>query len=157
MDDERRNAFIEHVRQKITEHGVTVIAVGADVEANSPQFAYTIGLATKHDYELVMSGAAFEDMHYALNQIATRINDGKLDPRDGLLVEGVLEDGYLLRLKLADPSWNESFPWVQTALGLAAAPPFWQVQFPDREGRWPEQDGYNPDPFVQIDYTAQVP
>ena len=157
MDDERRNAFLDTIHQKIAEFGCTVIAVGACEEDNTPQFAYTIGLTTKHGYELAMSGAEFEDMHRALNQIATRIEKGLLDPRDGLLVEGVLEGGYLLRLKLADPSWGDTFPWVDTALELEGPPPFWQVQFPAYDGKWPDEEGYNPDPYVQLDYTVQVP
>ncbi|MGN6162574.1 MAG: DUF4262 domain-containing protein [Marmoricola sp.] len=156
MDDTQRNAFLEHIHQKIDEYGVTIIAVGADPETGDTQFAYTIGLAEKHGCELAMNGAPFEDMHYILNQVAKRINDGVLEPRDGLMVEGVLEGGYVVRLKQADPTRAACFPWIRIALGLAEFPAVWQVQYPAHGGQFPGQDGYDIDPQVQLDYTISL-
>jgi hypothetical protein len=149
--DDTNSAFLDHIHRKIDEYGVTVIAVAADEE--TPQFAYTIGLTPRHGYELAMNGCDFDDMHHALNQISQRADRKELAPVDGLLIEGVLADGYLLRLKLANPSWSGAFPWVQTALGVAAPPLIWQVQFPDKDGRWPGKEGYDPAPYTQVDYT----
>lgn len=156
MDDEARNAFIAHVHEKIEQYGVTIIAVGADEEEKLPHFAYTIGLSPKYGYEFVMVGLDFEDMHYVLNQLAQRVFDKKLTPVDGLLVEGVLEGGYVVRLKLADPEW-QLYGMMMAALNLETAPPVWQVQFPDREHRWFEQPGFDPEPYTQLDLTIPRP
>ena len=156
MDDETRNQFIAHVHEKIEQYGVTIIAVGADEEEKLPQFAYSIGLSPKYGYELVINGLDFEDMHYVLNNLSQRIFDKKLTPVDGLMVEGVLEGGYVVRLKQADPSW-QMYGMMLAALALKEAPPVWQVQFPDREGRFPEQQGYDPEPYVQLDFSEPRP
>jgi hypothetical protein len=150
--DGMREQLVTSIREKITEHGCTVLGVGADPEGHTPQFSYTIGVFHQRGYEFAMSGASIAAMHYTLNEVARRALDGKLTPIDGLLIEGVLEDGYLLRLREAHPSWQE-FGWMAPALHLVSQPKVWQVQFPARGGQFPGQPGYDIDPRGQLDYT----
>jgi hypothetical protein len=151
MDDESRQKFLDVIRAKIAGYGHMVAAIGADPDANEPQFAYTIGLGAKHGFEFAISGLPFEDMHNILNKLARRVGEKALAPTEGLFVEGAIENGYLVRLKETDPSWD-MFYWALEAQGLTELK-VWQAQFPDRDGRWPDDEGCDLSPYTQTDFT----
>lgn len=144
-------AHIAACQATIAEHGYMIAGIGADAEIGSAQCAYTIGLSIQCGFEFAMCGLPMYDMHNALAKLVDRARQRKLSPVDRLFVEGVLENGYVLRLRPADTGWD--FPWIARALELETRPPVWQAQFPSAAHLFPGETGFDPSPYTQLDYS----
>lgn len=149
--DDATAAHVRACRAKIAEHGYMIAAIDADSETGAPRYAYTIGLSARCGFEFAISGLEVEDMHNALAKLADRARRRKLAPVDRLFVEGVLEDGYMMRLRKVHAEWE--FPWIARVLDLEAQPPVWQAQFPSPKHLFPGEDGFDPSPYTQVDYS----
>lgn len=144
--------YAERCRARIADRGHMVAAIDADPGDGTPAYAYTIGVSPR-GHEFAVSGLPVEDMHNTLNRLARRSLAGELDPRDGLMIEGVFERGYLPCLRLAHP--GSAFKWIELVLGVPHRPPVWQAQYPDLRRRYPGQPGYDPSPYRQTDFTSE--
>jgi hypothetical protein len=142
---------VQECRDRIRAHGFTVIAVGADTDGESPQFAYTVGVSQRRGFEFAVSGLSFPTMEAVLEELARKALDGNLLPEDGLLVEDVLGDGYLLKLRPVHLA--HAFGMMRRVLGGAERPPVWQAQFPDKQGRHPGDPDCTLEPLDQADLT----
>jgi hypothetical protein len=143
-------------RATVAENGFMIAEFAADPETGTPPHAYTIGLASTRGFELAVNGMPAAVMHHALVELAGRAREKRrLTPADGLFVEGfiegIVEPGYVLRLRKAHP--DRAFPWIACVLDLAEQPTVWQAQFPSSTRLFPGDEGFDPSPYAQLDYS----
>lgn len=135
--DMGKNKFIEDVRKDIADYGCSVISI----DDEEPPFAYTVGLWPRFKHpELIMFGLPGGVMANILNAIATKIAAGAEFKESSHLADvggkfGVhvkpLHEAYLSRYFGFGLQFHEQvFPIAQ-------------VVWPDREGRFPEEPGYD--------------
>jgi hypothetical protein len=132
------DAFEAKIEGVIATYGWNVIGVFGDDETGEPTFSYTVGLADKGLPELFMSGLPPEMAHGLLNDVATRLVNGeKLQTHTP--VDKVLQ-GYDVVLVEAKPAKAAKF----TTIALARNPgcKVWQVGWPDKDGNFPWEAGY---------------
>ncbi|MBO0820000.1 MAG: DUF4262 domain-containing protein [Nocardiopsaceae bacterium] len=139
--DEERRAYMNWVAGQVGEHGWAVPGTlgGSDL----PPWAYSVGVwLTCQSAELVMCGAPSENMTGIINTIAARLAEGdELGPGD------VLTDICPARLTLrpVDLSWRKTglFEVSDEFYGFVR-PPYLQVVWADREGRFPWEPRFHP-------------
>ncbi|MFG1667620.1 DUF4262 domain-containing protein [Streptomyces sp. Y7] len=127
--------YLRRVQATIAEHGYAVQCVGGDVASRRQPFAYTVGLHTgpDHDYELALSGLDADTSTSVLHSLAAALAERRLKPVDGMEVNGVLSNGYALRLRSV--SRPEEFGIINALYG--ATPPVYQAVWPDLHHRFP--------------------
>lgn len=148
----RSNGFLQGLRAKLQTLDHLVIGAEADVFPGQPPFAYTIGLAPHHGYELAISNLEDWVAQAILDTLAERARAGRLRPADKAPVMGAVDGGHVLRLRPADPSWR--FHWIKPVLQLQAQPPVWQVEWPDAHGAFRGEPGHTE--LQQQDFTIPV-
>lgn len=133
-----RSPYLRRVTEIIMQHGHAVQYVPGDLDTGTRPFAYTVGLHAQDNrgYELAVSGLDAETSHGLLNTIPHTLADHSLEPIDGLELDGVLKDGLLLRLR---PVSHPERLAIIAAL-YDAPPVVWQALWPDRHGRFPNDD-----------------
>lgn len=146
------NGFLQGLKAKLETLDYLVIGVGPGAFPGQPEFAYTIGLAPRHGYELAMSGLDVELMQGILAMLAQWADAGRLTVADGAPVMGADDNGYVMRLRPADPSWR--FHWIKPVLELQEQPPVWQVEWPDAGGAFRGEPGYAE--LDQTDFTIPI-
>lgn len=128
-----RDEYLVGVEAKIAEHGWAVQGVGAG--DGEPAFAYTVGLVDQGRPELVMFGLPMNVMHVLLNDLAASDL-----PAPGSLVHEVAN--MPLRLDVVDPARSSEFLTVAAAHARGTVDAV-QVVWPDREGRFPGDPGFD--------------
>lgn len=132
------DSYMRRCLETIEEFGCFIQYVGED--AQSPAYAYTIGLSSMdaHGYELAVSGLGTRAAGSLLNTLARVLETGRLAPREGLEVPGVLDGGQALRLRSA--SSDGAFGMIDQLLGERST--VWQAMLPDVDGRYPADPRY---------------
>lgn len=130
------------VAGQVGEHGWAVPgAVGGE---DLPPWAYSVGAwLTCQSAELVMCGAPMENMRGIIDSIASRIADGaRVEPGDTLT--GVCPAQ--LTFRPVDLSWRKTglFEVSDEFYGFVR-PPYLQVVWADRQGRFPWQPLFHPE------------
>ena len=134
------NPYLGEVRQIIAEHGVMIQGVAEGEDGESP-FAYTVGLAAIDQPELIVFGLDAVTSHGILNSMAmTTIKENVRwlpGPSDQVFGGGVAA----LLIEVTD-----SREHLTVANAIFARPgqdplPALQAVYPDRQGRWPWEDG----------------
>ncbi len=137
-----------YTAEVIRRHGTFIQYVGGDDRRRETSFAYTVGLFGMGHPELLLFGLCPHDTAAVLNELAARIRDGA-DLAPG---ERVSVDHPLRRLRV------EAVPNPGSIVFSAnrfyqrpdeASVPVLQLSHPDREGRFPGEDGYAEPPWVQ--------
>jgi len=132
----------DFINETVKSHGWVVQLIRE--EGDLPAFAYTIGLhRTFGGPELIVVGLRTEVMHGMLNDCGERMRAGETLPV-GTPFSGVLEDyDVLLRPVTSPESYRE---YVGYGLWFYGGPnfPLLQLVWPDKEGRFPGQEGANP-------------
>ncbi|KIF05163.1 hypothetical protein PL81_14620 [Streptomyces sp. RSD-27] len=118
-----------------------------DADGPKPPFAYSSGLAARpgREYELSVTGLPGRWAQAVINGAAEQLAADCLEPAEGLELDNVLRDGYLVRLRRAvDTSGC-------TRAQLLAGPevPVWQILVPDKWGFFPGDRHYSDDPDAQ--------
>ena len=130
-DDDERERWL---RDTIAETGWAVVAVTAE-----PAHAFTIGLWQSYGQpELVMFGLDPPDMQTWLNACVMVLRARPVaddQPFDGVL------DGFSVLLRTVHPSWHEPLFETMCAYYGRTDVPVRQVVWPDRDGRWPWEEG----------------
>jgi hypothetical protein len=129
-DVSARNAYLEKARDKVARHGHMIQYVGPDNAAGTHGFAYSVGLSQRRGYEIAIGDLPPEQSGHILNGLARRL--ALLWPAEGLIVDGVLGDGFALRMRLA--SDRSRFAVANTLYGRT---PVWQALWPDSRGCFP--------------------
>jgi hypothetical protein len=144
----------------------SAMAIGSD-EPDRPPFNYTVGLHRHATPELIVFGLPFELGQYVCNHLGRRLKDRDLEPTDGLLVEGVIVKfpvklRHLGRIaKFRDDSEMSHFGYLTRYAEYKASDPTTievvQVLYPDKQGRYPDEAGYDIPPEVQPLLTGARP
>ena len=141
------DAYLRHVATVIAANGHTVQYVGGDPTMGVPPLAYTVGLHTRpgRAYELAFAGGGPDLSTKVLNSLAIWLADRGVEPADGLEIDGLLQGGLGLRLRLA--SRPEDLGVIHAIYGTT--PPVWQALWPDRNDRFPGDAHYDLSVTVQ--------
>jgi hypothetical protein len=133
--------YLNWVAEQVGKHGWAVpVAEAAD---GPPPWAYSIGVwLTSRFAELIVCGAPAKNMTGIIDAIATRVADGlELEPGD------VLTDICPARLALrpVDLSWRMTSMFeVSDEFYGYVRPPYLQVVWADRAGRFPWEPRFQP-------------
>ena len=128
---------LRRIRSMIAEHGFMVQGVSADLD--TPGWVYTIGLHAAGLPELILIGGMCpEDQHHAIDDLARRMLAGSaFEPGHR---EPEVVDGYdVTFLEVIDPTCD----WLAIANLIQSGYRALQVVWPDRDGRFPWEDGYS--------------
>lgn len=140
----------------VLEHGWQVIGVSEDAGCSHPHheehssrdggeagpaFAYTVGLGHRRGHpELLMSGLDQSAMHHALNNVATRVMNGRrLAPGD--VLEDVLPGVPVAVERVAERALSETVLW--SGWFHRRKPKALTIVWPDRNGVFAWQPGGN--------------
>jgi hypothetical protein len=145
---ERMDAVDEHHRDLIAEHGWSLQTVLGD--EHSYGFTYTVGLTAKGLPELLLDTLAPRQAGPVLNACADHmVEHGPLEVPDPSVLLRLPDWSVPFRLHgPIDPQAAEAF----LALRFAEDPGevrLLQVLWPDEEGRYPGDDGYDVETFPQ--------
>ncbi|CAL9406797.1 hypothetical protein SUDANB95_01568 [Actinosynnema sp. ALI-1.44] len=109
----------------------------------SAGWAFTVGLwHTFRVPEVAMFGLDTDVLHPVLNDVGEAVRAGRA-PAAGDRVEGLLDGGYQVLFADVHADWPRVF--FGTALGFYRGmppPPFLQCLWPDKQGRFPGEDGF---------------
>ncbi|MFB8290207.1 DUF4262 domain-containing protein [Kitasatospora purpeofusca] len=100
-------------------------------------WAYTTGLSGRLDLELVVGGLPLEQARQILDGTAAALT---AVPDDGTAVTGVLEGAQVVLRRANDP---RPFSLVREVYGTDPGNGYWQVMWPDTEGRYPTDPAYD--------------
>jgi hypothetical protein len=143
------NDFLRRQQQIIDTVGWAVMHVlpTEDETDTTTPFAYTVGL-TAHDYpELLIAGLPPDVAHGLLNDLASRVYDKAERFTDGQRISDLIA-GYDAVVVDGAPT-DELLPGVAIARYGRDRVRLQQVVWPDPQGRFPWDTGYDFDPDVQ--------
>ena len=140
--DPAHAAYMSWVAATVGEHGWAIS--GRHGDETAPPWAYSVGMwLTCQAPELIVCGLPVENGAAIINAMGARIADGAdLDPDD------VLDDvcPAPLALRPVDMSWRatDGLLTISNAFYGMVRPPYLQVVWPDRDGRFPWDQGFQP-------------
>ena len=136
----QRKAIRARIRANIDTHGWHVLFV----PDGAPAFAYSIGFQpTLRAPEIIVVGLPQQVSHRLINDIGKRIRDG-LEIEDG----GVYSDfipRYRCTFRLVPKRHYGNYLGTATRFYSRDDFPVLQLIYPDREGRWPWEEGVSPE------------
>lgn len=145
-EDDRIRLYLTKTRMMIEEHNWIVQGVLPDDDTdNSPLFSYTVGLTAVGMPELFMSSIAVTQAHHAhhiLNAVAEQAYAGYAFSDDELV-----DAAHSVLFKIRGPV--DAAEDIGVANSLYDDVVVLQVLWPDTDGRYPDQLGYNQDRFPQ--------
>jgi hypothetical protein len=135
------DAYLSEMRALVDEHGWAVQYVSGTAE--SPPYAYTVGLAAAGSSELLVYGLPREVSHHLCTEAVARAeSEGALEPhRD---YDGILSGFPARFLPMAGAQEVDEFAVVRRlwrGLDFEA----FQLVWPDRDGRFPWEADCDPD------------
>ena len=137
------DAFVVQIMDKITEYGWAVQGVfGTDGDPSC--FSYTVGLTSMDKPELFLDALNPRQATGVLNAVATRVRDNALDPALGGTFDAEFSCPFQWRGPI-DPEWAEA-NLAHTIYGEIT---LFQVLWPDVDGLFPTDSGYNVERFPQ--------
>lgn len=122
----------------VQRYGLHVLKVGA--EEDSPTFAYSVGLYHTFAHpEIIMLGLGLDTMHRILNLVADALREGRrYAPGD---VTDEFLEGYDVTFRtVPERQYAPYLGWANWFHGGFGYPVL-QMIYPDRERRWPWEDG----------------
>ena len=136
--DPEERALEERCVADVAEYWLHVVEVSA--EADSPAFAYTVGLCrTFGRPEVIMFGLGLHTMRRLLNDLADSLREGHaFDAGD---VSDRLLDGYDVTFRTVPKRQYAAYLGWANWFNDGHEYPTLQMIYPDRERRWPWTDG----------------
>jgi hypothetical protein len=133
---------LDAIARDIATYGWTVMRVSAD--APGPDFAYSIGMVqTLSHPEILVIGFPLDTAHRLINDVGEAIRHGSRFVAGG--VSDAFLEGYSVTFRrVPDYQYAAYLGWGSR---FYRHEPFAVLQmiYPDREGRWPWQDGVSPE------------
>ena len=137
-DNPRERAAEERCVADVERYGLHVLKVGA--EDDSPAFAYTVGLYRTFAHpEVIILGLDLDPMHQILNEVAAELRRGaRFAPGD---VSDAFLEGYDVTFRaVPERQYRAYLGWANWFNGGVRYPAL-QLIYPDRERRWPWEEG----------------
>lgn len=136
--DTRERALEERCVADVEQYGLHVIKVGE--EDDSPTFAYTVGLHHTFGHpEVIMVGLGLDMMHHVLNDLADSLREGRrYSPGD---VSDEFLEGYPVTFRTVPERQYDAYLGWANWFNDDRAYPAMQMIYPDRERRWPWDEG----------------
>lgn len=134
----------EFIRKAVEQHGWSVQLIPPGDGPNAPPFAYTVGLhRSLGSPELIIFGLAQDVMQRILNGCGAHVRSGG-SMKVGEELTGIIR-GYPLRVRKVE-SAESIKEHAGYALWFNSPDPFelFQVLWPDKQGRFPGEDGVDP-------------
>jgi hypothetical protein len=131
------DTYLREMRALVDEHGWALQYVPA--AADTPPYAYTVGLGPAGEQELLLYGLPREVSHRLCSEAVGRMRaDGGLQP--GRPYTEILSGFSAVFLPIPDPRATDEFAVVRR---LWRGQPFEALQlvWPDRQGRFPWEEG----------------
>lgn len=141
MNRKDMQEYLGQLASVVEEHGWAVQGVGA-----SPPFAYTVGLTECGAPELLMVGLPFTTMQTLLNDLARPVKEAARRYAPGERVPEILRDYDVVIRGPIDPRAGEMFQAINLYGEIDAV----QVLWPDKEGRYPDEVGYDSAPQTVV-------
>jgi hypothetical protein len=143
--EEGTNAVLARLRSIIAEHRWAVMFVGAGF--NEPNFHYTVGLTAQGLPELIVFGLPHDVGHAILNDLAQRTVDDRPPFTNGERLDDVAV-GYDIVMLDSTAAGTERAPSYLAELvafedGNEDLYRVQQAVMPDRQGRFPWDEGYD--------------
>ncbi|MGZ4745665.1 MAG: DUF4262 domain-containing protein [Oryzihumus sp.] len=134
--------IVDSLKAKIAEYGYTKVLV--DGSGHVPyHFGYSLGLADQLHPEVFLRGPMPPNVVAGLvDHLVHKVQEG-LVLSDGLILDGLLKDGYTLRVHgpvAADDAETHLAVLLFGDLGQTA----YQVLWPDQSGRFPTDPDFDP-------------
>ena len=139
--DEDRLTYMNWVASQIGEHGWAVPAINSDDP--QPSWAYSVGMwLTCQSAELVICGVPVRNAAGIINAIGSRVADGYEIGSDEVLTDVCPAP---LAVRPVDLSWRKTslFAVSDEFYGFVR-PPYLQVVWADRNGRFPWEQRFQP-------------
>jgi hypothetical protein len=137
----------DRIRDDIREHGCHIIGVaGAPLDripaSGDHAFAYSIGLAITHAQpEMLIGGLAMGTMHAAINDVQALMAKGQRFA-DGDRVSGLFAGYDAVLRKVRKDAYADTLVWASRLHGGDDFEAL-QIVWPDREHRFPWDEGYD--------------
>jgi Domain of unknown function (DUF4262) len=138
--DPEQTAYLSWVATTVSEHGWAISGRHGDEAA--PPWAFSVGMwLTCQAPELVLCGLSVENAAAIINAIGARVADGA-DYSPGDVLDDVCPAP--LAFRQVDPGWRATGGLLSVANAFygMVRPPYLQVVWSDREGRFPWDQGH---------------
>ncbi|MBS7671593.1 DUF4262 domain-containing protein [Croceicoccus gelatinilyticus] len=161
MTPKQQKEYAAKIDALVAKHGIAVQFVFG--ERGEVPFTYSVGRAEKGKSELLVNSLPFDAAQYLVNEMVRILDERGTEPTHG----EIIDLGHIkVRFDLAPGA--EKTHAFQAVARLARAlklpddrptPPFetYQIVWPDKEGRFPDDAGYAADKFPQPLYSQQHP
>lgn len=125
-------------------------------DEKGPSFAYTFGVCEEFKHpELIIYGLDPRDMHRVLNNAGKLIRAGT-SYQDGDVIHDLLE-GYPCAVRSVNPSWYpKTCTWTLWFYQQASFPAL-QLVWPDKNGRFPWDTGFDESLRSKQPHLSQPP
>jgi hypothetical protein len=141
--DNRVRRLRKQIEQLVAAHGWAVQGVFADPAAGEPTFSYTVGLYRTHKHpELVVFGVSPEVAKTILNRVAFRFAKEGEPIVPGVRYDEILE-GFPVVFVTAGQDGVDSHLYAYEWFYKGQTPPVLQMVWPDTDGRFPWEDGFD--------------
>ena len=132
----------QHLLDTIENHGWAVIRISAD--ADGPSFAYSIGLYQTFEHpEIIIVGLHPDTAHKLINDVGDAVRQGAR-VRAGETSSAFLAD-FACTFRRVPPHQYRAYLGRALWYYKDRAFPTLQFIYPDRDGRWPWEEGVHPD------------
>jgi hypothetical protein len=129
----------------VEKHGWMVMSVAPRTGSDDPEewWSYTIGLTKTFEWsEIICFGLGGKVAHPVLNDAIAELQRRSIRPEPGVVLADAL-DGFDAKLIAPLPMSSDyigSAIWFSRHFGLPVPPPIVQLAWPDKDGRFPDDD-----------------
>jgi hypothetical protein len=151
-EDHDTSLLLDEQQQHIDGHGWSVTGVFSSVDDPDPcaPFLYTIGLTEHRHPEFLVSGLDMQTGHTLLNDMAGRVYDKAQRFAHGQRIEDLLVGHVAVLVSGPVPHEDdEMWPGLAIARYGRRRVRLLQLVWPDTQGRYPWDDGFDLAPHVQ--------
>lgn len=146
----RRREFIGKMEQKILAHGHQVMFIFPTAESTGAQFWYSVGRAMIGKPDLLVTGLLPQEVgQHIINEACRMIDEEGIVLGEGYeFAPDTLISNYPMRVVEADPVESEMTMARMVGGDITA----YQLLWPDNEGKYPDEQGYD-EKFTQPIYA----
>lgn len=147
---DRAAQFMLKIHSDIERVGWSAVGVASDIDDPSPlpPFTYSIGFRELGHPEVIVVGLSPFVAHAIIGTVYDRVKDGERF-KDGDIVDGILDNSYKVRFDALPPD-GRPLNAARTYYQIDELPAL-QVVWPDKNGLFPGQEGFDERYETQVD------